>query len=40
MDWLDENHVVLECYNKVFTFLTEAGNLRTIQGIPRDVTIR
>jgi hypothetical protein len=26
--------------NKAFTFLDEEGNLRTIQGIPRDVTIR
>jgi hypothetical protein len=21
MDWLDENHVVLDCYNKAFTCL-------------------
>jgi hypothetical protein len=40
MDWLDELHVVLECYNKAFTCLDEQGNLRTIQGIPRSVTIR
>jgi len=40
MDWLDEHHVVLDCYNKEFTFLDEQGNLRTIQGIPRVVTIR
>jgi hypothetical protein len=40
MDWLDEHHVVLDNYNKEFTFLDEQGNLRTIKGIPRDVTIR
>jgi hypothetical protein len=40
MDWLDEHHVVLDCYNKAFTCLDEQGNLRTVQGIPRVVTIR
>jgi hypothetical protein len=40
MDWLDQHHVVLDCYNKEFTCLDEEGNLRTVQGIPRVVTIR
>jgi hypothetical protein len=40
MDWLDEHHVVLDCYNKAFTCLDEQGNLRSVQGIPRVVTIR
>jgi len=40
MDWLDEHHFVLDCYNKAFTFLDEWGNLRSVQGIPRVVTIR
>jgi hypothetical protein len=40
MDWLDQHHVVLDYYNKVFTYLDEQGNLRTVQGIPRVVTIR
>jgi hypothetical protein len=40
MDWLDEHHVVLDCYKKAFTFLDEEGNLSSAQGIPRDVTIR
>jgi hypothetical protein len=35
MDWLDQHHVVLDCYNKEFTCLDEEGNLRIIQGIPR-----
>jgi hypothetical protein len=40
MDWLEKHHVVLDCYNKAFTCLDEEGNLRTVQGIPRVVTIR
>jgi hypothetical protein len=40
MDWLDMHHVVLDCYNKAFTCLDEEGNLKTVQGIPRVVTIR
>jgi hypothetical protein len=40
MDWLDKHHVVLDCYNKAFTCLDEEGNLRTIQGIPRVVSIK
>jgi hypothetical protein len=40
MDWLDEHHIVLYCYKKTFTCLNEQGNLRTIQRIPRVVTIR
>jgi hypothetical protein len=40
MDWLDKKHVVLYCYDKDFTCLDEEGNLRTIQGIPRPISIR
>jgi hypothetical protein len=40
MDWLDKHHVVLDCYNKAFTCLDEEGNLKSVQGIPREVTIR
>ena len=40
MDWLDEHHVFLDCYNKAFTFLDREGNLRIVQGIPRVVIIR
>jgi hypothetical protein len=40
MDWLDKHHVVLDCYKKSFTCLDEEGNLRTVQGIPREVAIR
>jgi hypothetical protein len=40
MDWLDQHHAILDYHNKAFTFLDEEGNLRTVQGIPRVVTIR
>ena len=40
MDWLEQQHAILNCHNKEFTFLDEEGNLRTVQGIPRAVTIR
>jgi hypothetical protein len=40
MDWLDKHHVVLDCYNKAFTCLDEEGNSRTIQGIPRPISVR
>jgi len=29
MDWLENHHVVLDCYNKVFTYLDEEGSPRT-----------
>jgi hypothetical protein len=29
-DWLDEYHVVLDCYNKAFTWLDEEGNSRMV----------
>jgi hypothetical protein len=40
MDCLDLHHVVLYCYNKAFTYLDKEGNLKTIQSIPRVVTIK
>jgi hypothetical protein len=40
MDWLDQHHVVLDCHNKEFTCLDEEGNLRIVQGIPREVAVR
>jgi hypothetical protein len=39
-DCLDEHHVVLDYYNKDFTFLDVEGNLRIVQGILRVVTIK
>jgi hypothetical protein len=26
MDWLDQHHAILDCYNKEFTCLDEEGN--------------
>jgi hypothetical protein len=40
MDWLDQHHVVLDCYNTTFTCFNEERNLRIVQGIPRTVTIK
>jgi hypothetical protein len=40
MDWLDKHHVSINCYNKAFTCLDEEGNFKTVQGIPRAVSIR
>jgi hypothetical protein len=40
MDWLDLHNSILDCHNKAFTFFDEEGNLRMVQGIPREVTIR
>jgi hypothetical protein len=40
MDWLDKHHVILDCYNKAFTCLDEEGNSRTVQGIPRPISVR
>jgi hypothetical protein len=39
MDWLEKHHVVLDCYNKVFTCLDEEGNSRIVQGIPSKATV-
>ena len=40
MDWLDQDNAILDFHNKDFTFLDEEGNLRNVQGISREVTIR
>jgi hypothetical protein len=40
MDLLDQHHVVIYYYNQAFTCLDEKENLRTVQVVPRDVTIR
>jgi hypothetical protein len=40
MDWLDQDHAILDCHNKTFTCLNEEGILRRVQGIPSAVTIR
>jgi hypothetical protein len=34
MDWLDQNHDILDCYNKAFTCCDDKGNLRTVDEEP------
>jgi hypothetical protein len=40
IDWLDQHHAILDCWNKEFTFLDKEGNQGVVQGIPRVVTVR
>jgi hypothetical protein len=40
MDWLEKNHVVLDCHNKTFTCLDEKGKQSTVKGVPRPISIR
>jgi hypothetical protein len=40
MDWLENQCVVLDCYNKVFTCLDEEENPRIVQGIPRPISVQ
>jgi hypothetical protein len=40
MDWLEKHHVVLDCHNKTFTCLDGNGKQRTVQGVPRPISIR
>jgi hypothetical protein len=39
MDWLNQNHVVLDCHNKTFTCLNE-GKQSAVKGIQRPISIR
>jgi hypothetical protein len=40
MVWLDKHHSIIDSYNKEFTCWDEEGNLRTVQRIPRVVTVK
>jgi hypothetical protein len=40
MDWLEKHHVFLDCYNNTSTCLHEEGNSRTVQAIPRPISVR
>jgi hypothetical protein len=40
MDWLDENHAVLDCHNKTFTCLDGNGKQSIVKGVPRPISIR
>ena len=39
-DWLEENKVLLNCFDKTFTCIDDNGNNIKVKGIPRKVTIR
>jgi hypothetical protein len=40
MDWLEKQHVFLDCYNETITCLDEEGKRGKVQGIPRVVVDR
>jgi hypothetical protein len=40
MDWLEKYRVVLDYYNKDFTWLDEEGNSRIMQGILTPISVR
>ena len=40
MEWLEKHKVVLNFYIDTFTYEDEKGNIRTINGIPRKVSMR
>jgi hypothetical protein len=40
MDWLEKYKVILNCYDKTFTYVDDNGNIINIKGIPRTISIR
>ena len=40
MDWLDAQHVVLECHNKTSICIDEELDQRMLKDIPRPISIR
>jgi hypothetical protein len=40
MDWLDMHHSILDFDNKNFTCFDEEGKERSMDGIPRPISIR
>ena len=40
MDWLEQQRVVLNCYDKTFTCINNDGKLISVKGIPRKITVR
>jgi len=40
MEFLEKNKVVLNCYEKWFTYKDESGITRTIEGIIKPISIR
>ena len=40
MDWLTTYWAILDCYNKTCTCLDEEGNIITIRGIHKPISLR
>ena len=40
MDWLEKHKVILNCYDKIFTCISNDGKSISVKGIPRKTTIR
>ena len=40
MDWLEQHRVVLNCFDKNFTYLNNEGETVTVKGIPRKTIVR
>ena len=40
LDWMDKNHVVIDCHSKTFTCLDGDGKQSTMKGFPRPISIR
>ena len=40
MDWLEEHKVVLNCFDKTFTFIDDNGNDIKVKGVLRNVTLQ
>jgi hypothetical protein len=39
MDWLEKYKVIINCYDKNFTYVDGNGNITNIKGIPRTISI-
>ena len=40
MDWLEQHRVVLNCFDKTFTYVNNDGEIVNVRGIPRKIAIR
>ena len=40
MDWLEKHKVILNCFEKPFTYLNEKEETVIVKGIPRQVSVR
>ena len=40
MDWLEQNRVVLNCFDKTFTCINNDGKTVSLKGIPRKTLVR